>query len=269
MSNFKDFIGGGGGSASFPTIFLSKSQTWVPFQDGNICIHVIGAGGGGGVTVGNNNFSGGGAGGYTKKNSLAVTTSGSFTVVIGAAGQGGYAATHGTAGGETSVSGTGLSAQLRSVGGDAGLSNNTAASRSGGSGNGGDVTNDGGNGNMFGGGAVGLLGQGQTAFNLSNVPMSGQVDVLGDFWSSSMGQLAGGPRSYGTWGNPIALRSPEIAGPLSGGAAVRQITYSGSVDTRGGAASIGGGGGGSRSTSNAWVRGGDGGEGIVVIQYIP
>ena len=45
MSNFTDFISGG--SASFPTIFLNKSQTWVPPQDGNIMIHVIGAGGGG------------------------------------------------------------------------------------------------------------------------------------------------------------------------------------------------------------------------------
>jgi hypothetical protein len=231
-------------------------------------IHVIGAGGGGGVTAGNNNFSGGGAGGYTKKNSLAVTTSGSFTVVIGAAGQAGYTTTNGTAGGETSVSGTGLSAQLRSVGGDAGLSS-SSATRSGGSGNGGDVTNDGGSGNMFGGGAVGLLGNGQSAFNLNNVNLAGQVDVLGDFWSSSMGQLAGGPRSYGTWGNPIALRSPEIAGPLSGGSAVRQVSYSGSVDTRGGAASIGGGGGGVRGSVNTWIRGGDGGVGIVVIQYIP
>ena len=267
MSNFTDYIGGGG-SASYPTIFLSKSQTWVPFQDGNICIHVIGGGGGGGVTANNNNFSGGGAGGYTKKNSLAVTTSGSFTVVIGAAGQAGYTTTNGTAGGETSVSGTGLSAQLRSVGGDAGLTG-SSATRSGGSGNGGDVTNDGGSGNMFGGGAVGLLGNGQSAFNLNQVPMAGQVDVLGDFWSSSMGQFAGGPRSYGCWASPIALRSPEIAGPLSGGAAVRQVAYSGNIDVRGGAASIGGGGGGGRSTSAGYTRGGDGGVGIVVIQYIP
>ena len=248
MSNFTDFIGGGG-SASYPTIFLSKSQTWVPFQDGNICIHVIGGGGGGASgTAVSYGSSGGGAGGYTKKNSLAVTTSGSFTVVIGAAGQAGYTTTNGTAGGETSVSGTGLSAQLRSVGGDEGLSNNSASTRAGGSGNGGDVTNDGGSGNMFGGGAVGLLGNGQSAFNLSNVPMAGQVDVLGDFWSSSIGQLAGGPRSYGTWGNPIALRSPEIAGPLSGGSAVRNVSYTGNVDTRGGAASIGGGGGGVRGS---------------------
>ena len=30
-----------------PQIALTNSQTWVPPQDGNICIHVIGAGGAG------------------------------------------------------------------------------------------------------------------------------------------------------------------------------------------------------------------------------
>ena len=82
MSNFTDFISGGGGSASFPTIFLTKSQTWVPPQDGNIMIHVIGAGGSGSGSTSESNSStaagGGGAGGYCRKNSLAVTTSGSI-----------------------------------------------------------------------------------------------------------------------------------------------------------------------------------------------
>ena len=73
------------GSATFPTIFLSKSQTFVPPQDGNVMIHVIGAGGSGNSSSANT-FGGGGAGGYCRKNSLAVTTSSSFTVVVGAGG---------------------------------------------------------------------------------------------------------------------------------------------------------------------------------------
>ena len=68
-----------------PQIALTNSQTWVPPMDGNICIHVIGAGGAGE----GHGVQSGGAGGYCKKNSLAVTTSGSYTVVIGTGGAGG------------------------------------------------------------------------------------------------------------------------------------------------------------------------------------
>ena len=80
MSTLSSLISGGGGGA-LPQIALTQSQTWVPPQDGNICIHVIGAGGAGLSSTGTLNS--GGAGGYCKKNSLAVTTSGSYTVVVG------------------------------------------------------------------------------------------------------------------------------------------------------------------------------------------
>ena len=76
---------GASGSTTYPTIFLSRSQTFVPPQDGNVAIHVIGAGGGGSSNTSSDAQSGS-AGGYCKKNSLAVTTSSSFTVVVGAAG---------------------------------------------------------------------------------------------------------------------------------------------------------------------------------------
>ena len=111
---------GGGGSASFPTIFLHNSQTWVPPQDGNIMIHVIGAGGSG---CGHTSliYQSGAAGGYCRKNSLAVTTSGSFTVVVGAGGAYVINATAaGATGGTTSVSGTGLGSKLTATGGAGG-----------------------------------------------------------------------------------------------------------------------------------------------------
>ena len=115
MSNFTDFISGGGG-ASFPTIFLHKSQTWVPPQDGKIMIHVIGAGGSGCATN-LTTLESGAAGGYCRKNSLAVTTSGSFTVTIGAGGASVVgAAGSGAAGGTTSVAGTGLGSTLTATG---------------------------------------------------------------------------------------------------------------------------------------------------------
>ena len=78
-------------------------------------IHVIGAGGSGSTATGVTQIESGAAGGYCRKNSLAVTTSGSFTVTIGA---GGASATNagraGIAGGNTTVAGTGLGSTFNS-----------------------------------------------------------------------------------------------------------------------------------------------------------
>jgi hypothetical protein len=275
MSNFTDFISGGGGSASFPTIFLSKSQTWVPPQDGNIMIHVIGAGGSG--SSGNTaSVSGGGAGGYCRKNSLAVTTSGSFTVVVGAGGAQVTGETAGNNGGNSTVAGTGLSSTLTAnggVGGEAGtgaVSGGTAAN--------GDVNNTGGGSvKGKGGGAVGITGTGntggQTATDMNIY--GGDCDVVGDFWSSTLGQLAGGIGGIGISYNYATTTFSDMrinGGPLAGGGSASQTqTGSGLVtSTTGGPGGIGGGGGGARNpTSNTYVRSGRGGEGIVVIQYIP
>jgi len=267
VSNFSDFIGGGGGSTSFPTIFLHKSQTWVPPQDGNIMIHVIGAGGSGSSAV-NFAIQSGAAGGYCRKNSLAVTTSGSFTVVIGAGGAptvGAFGA--GTAGGTTTVAGTGLSSTLTATGGAAGaVSNGTYTT--GGVGSNGDLNTTGGRGGFNrGGGAVGLTGTGNDGIvGDKEWNLSGSCDILGDFYSSSFGQISG---SSGGGSHYVSSSSqgygPEVAGPLAGG--VGAMKYN--LNMFAGHASIGGGGG---STYSGWAAGatsGRGGEGCVVIQYIP
>jgi len=57
-----------GGSRDFPTFFLSKSQTFVPPLNGNVMIHVIGAGGSGSGSNSASTNGGGGAGGYCRKN---------------------------------------------------------------------------------------------------------------------------------------------------------------------------------------------------------
>ena len=266
MSNFSDFIGGGG-SASFPTFFLHKSQTWVPPQDGNIMIHVIGAGGSGSTSNVFAELQSGAAGGYCKKNSLAVTTSGSFTVVIGAGGAptvGAYGA--GNAGGTTTFSGTGLSSTLTATGGAAGaLSNGTYTT--GGTASNGDVNNAGGRGGFNrGGGAVGLTGTGNDGIlGDKEWNLSGSCDILGDFYSSSFGQISGssGGGSHYNSSNYQGY-GPEVAGPLAGGV----VAYKSSLNMFSGHASIGGGGG---YTYAPWTRGatsGRGGEGCVVIQYI-
>ena len=266
MSNFSDFIGGGGGS--FPTFFLHKSQTWVPPQDGNIMIHVIGAGGSG-ASASNFAIQSGAAGGYCRKNSLAVTTSHSYTVIVGAGGVGtvgAYGA--GTAGGDTTVSGTGLGSPLRAFGGAGGaLSSGTYTT--GGAATGGDVNYTGGRGGYSrGGGAVGLTGTGNDGIstNDQNYTLSGSCDILGDFYSSSFGQISG---SSGGGSHYVSSSSqgygPEVAGPLAGG--VGAMKYN--LNMFAGHASIGGGGG---STYSGWAAGatsGRGGQGCVVIQYIP
>jgi len=266
MSNLTDLISAGGGSASFPTFFLHKSQTWVPPQDGNICIHVIGAGGGGAGYNGAPRS--GAAGGYSKKNTLAVTTSGSFVVVIGAHGNG-AAGNSGTAGGASTVAGTGLSATLTANGGAGGVYNTGTAS--GGTASGGDVNNTGGAGSyQAGGGAVGLTGTGQQASNYNSTYRAGSCDIIGDFWSSTMGQLAGGKGPMAVYDNAAQWPSyPPKAEPLAGGAKT-YTTSTASGQVSGGDGGIGGGGGqGRRGNSGTQARGGDGGEGIVVIQYIP
>ena len=275
MSNFTDFIGGGG-SPSFPTIFLSKSQTWVPPQDGNICIHVIGAGGAGSSSNTENDAGGGGAGGYCRFNTLAVTTSSSFTVVIGAGGVPPSGNAAGGNGGNTTFVGTGLGSTLTANGGTGHPQNTTVNSATGGTASGGDVNNTGGAGSAkYGGGAVGITGTGNQGFtNLvpaqgTYLGFGGACDVLGDLWSSSLGQIAGGLAGKGIYSNLTLFDTASAnAGPLSGGGTVKagaQYTYH-----AGGAAIIGGGGGGCVQTQGTYASiGGNGGEGIVVIQYIP
>ena len=266
MSNFSDFIGGGG-SASYPTIFLHNSQTWVPPQDGNIMIHVIGAGGSGAGSSSENECESGAAGGYCRKNSLAVTTSGSFTVTIGSGG-----ASHinsrgaGTAGGVTTVAGTGLGSTLTATGG-AGGALATNAYTTGGVGSNGNFNSNGGRGGyQKGGGAIGLTGTGNDGVKMSSgfSNYGGNCDILGDFYSSSLGQLSGS--AGGTLQGYGEQNGNGNAGPLAGAGS----SWLYSVTTVAASnASIGGGGGWVQNNSVGRIFTGRGGEGCVVIQYIP
>tara|TARA_E500000081_G_scaffold63469_1_gene65811 strand:- start:329 stop:1144 length:816 start_codon:yes stop_codon:yes gene_type:complete len=271
MSTLSGLISAGG-SASFPTIFLSKSQTFVPPQDGNVMIHVIGAGGSGNSNTADT-ISGGGAGGYCRKNSLAVTTSGSFTVVVGAGGAAVSGATAGNAGGNSTVAGTGLSSTLTANGGGGGVTSGTAA---GGTASNGDVNNTGGSStDGDGGGAVGITGTGNTGGEIAGSigVYGGDCDIVGDFWSSTLGQLAGGIGGIGIHGQYAQnmIDSQRInGGPLAGGGQISQSISNLDNPVFGGNGGIGGGGGGARNlSSNTYCRSGRGGEGIVIFQYIP
>jgi len=277
MSNFTDFIGGGGGGGLPVNIVLGHSQTWVPPADGNICIHVVGAGGGGHSNNSDAYIRSGGAGGYCKKNSLAVTTSGSFTVVVGAGGAGGtLGASTGGTGGTSTVAGTGLSAALRAFGG-------TGASTSlgvGGLADGGDVNNTGGAGGYYGGGAVGITGTGNSVGTSYYNIHGADCDVVGPESLMGYGYICGGlgGRAFNSKTNNVSnyRNAPMSYGPdgnggfLAGGGQFQII--SGGIQGRciGGKGGTGGGGGGCvNQYSNANTNGGDGGNGIVIIQYLP
>jgi len=272
MSNFTDFISsGGGGSASFPTIFLHNSQTWVPPQDGNIMIHVIGAGGSGSGATTTSYIESGGAGGYCRKNSLAVTTAGSYTVTIGAGGASVIGSTGaGSAGGTTTVAGTGLGSTLTATGGAGGLYDNNTYT-AGGVGSNGDLNTTGGRGGyQKGGGGVGLAGTGIDGAKAVSYSTSfgGRCDILGDFYSSSLGQISGSSGGKGiimnsSWDNAAG---ESEAGPLAGAGGMTMYGVGGSIA---GHASIGGGGGFSYANAYSNIHSGRGGQGCVVIQYIP
>ena len=268
MSNFTDFISSGGGG-SFPTIFLHNSQTWVPPQDGNIMIHVIGAGGSGAANNSATAIQSGAAGGYCRKNSLAVTTSGSFTVVVGAGGASRIGINGGGfAGGTTTVSGTGLGSTLTATGG-AGGALSTTAFNTGGVGSNGDVNTNGGRGGFqIGGGAVGLAGTGNDGAKLSSVYYSygGDCDILGDFYSSSFGQLSGSQGGVTHYAVATSNSGIPDAGPLAGAGCIAKSNQTVMSQVN---ASIGGGGGWCFGTTSANLVSGRGGEGCVVIQYIP
>ena len=252
MSNFSDFIGGSGGGGLPVNIALTVSQTWVPPVDGTICIHVIGSGGG--AAGYNDTRYGGGGGGYCKKNSLAVTTSGSFTVVIGAGGNGGSQS--GSAGGTSSVAGTGLSSTLTANGGGAG----GTSAPTGGVCTGGDYNYQGQVGTQYGGGGVMVHGTNPAA-GPSLAGGGGDCDSVGDVSLSGHGLLIGGR------GGDLSSGASNHGEFLAGGG-LNQKSDS-TYFVVGGKGGVGAGGGPSQNSTYYRAYGGMGGNGIVVIQYLP
>jgi hypothetical protein len=94
---------------------------------------------------------------------------------------------------------------------------------------------------------------------------------MGDLWSSSLGQIAGGRGGDGAFVyNSVGLGTSDLnAKPLGGGGTMYAESIANST-TSAGHASIGGGGGTCiNKQSSSYQTSGRGGEGLVVIQYIP
>ena len=253
-----------GGNDTLPQITLTQSQTFVPPQDGNVCIHVVGAGGAGGARGGSQNS--GGAGGYCKKNSLAVTTAGSFTVVVGVGGASHVSSNAVNAGGNSTVAGTGLSATLTANGGGGAGPNTGNVQGAGGTAANGDVNNTGGAGGIAGGGgAVGIYGTGAAGRNTKG---GGVSDAQGGGLAmSGFGEIVGGSaQSLEKDNGSGAALWPGVAGDLCGGAFAEIASNTSGLLATGGYGGIGGGGG--AGDANVPIAG-QGGDGIVLIQYLP
>ena len=156
-----------------------------------------------------------------------------------------------------------MSSTLTANGGAGGALSNTAFTTAATAANG-DVNYSGGRGGYhIGGGAVGLTGTGNDGVSdpTNNMWIGGACDVIGDLWSSSLGQISGGIGGQPVYSSAVGY---VIAEPLAGAGGANDV-FRGNVPN----ATIGGGGGQSFASNAVFTNSGRGGEGIVVIQYIP
>jgi len=243
---------------------------------------VVGGGGPGGYQAGG----GGGAGGYIYNPALAVSSTNAFTITVGS---GGVASTshdaYGSNGGDSSI--VGGSVNVVAVGGGAGGNGNTHRSGvAGGSGGGSSLKAEavgagtsgqghaGGLGNeqatlanrlAGGGGGAGAAGGDATLTGATHNPGGGgkgeQCDITGaEAW------YAGGGGGGGGFYN--GKQDAAAGGGLGGGGAGSRKPASGSVELAGdGVDGLGGGGGGGSGDQTGYYKGGDGGDGIVIIRY--
>jgi hypothetical protein len=228
---------------------------------------IVAGGGGGGSGV----AGGGGAGGY-QANTVSLTTTLSYTIIIGAGGPGGA-----SGGFNLGVAGSNSSAfSLTSIGGGfgaTGVSIKNGGSGGSGGGGGSDST-------AAGTGGAGTAGQGNNGgngFYSAGVNQAGG----GGGGASAVGATATGTGAgAGGAGSASSITGTSVTYAGGGGGGNRNTTYSGGAGGAGGggagsngdnnatsgSANTGGGGGGSGYTASAGT-GGSGGSGIVIISY--
>ena len=243
---------------------------------------VVGGGGPGGYQAGG----GGGAGGYVYDAALAVSSASTYTVHVGA---GGVASTshdaYGSNGGDSSI--VGGSVNVVAVGGGAGGNGNThRPGAAGGSGGGSSLKAEavgagtsgqghaGGLGNeqttlanrlAGGGGGSGAAGGDATLTGATHNPGGGGKGTECDITGVSTWYAGGGGGGGGFYNGK---QDAAADGGLGGGGAGSRKPASGSVELAGdGVDGFGGGGGGGSGDQAGYEKGGDGGDGIVIIRY--
>jgi len=242
--------------------------------------------GGGGSTPQNDYGGGGGGGGGVQTGTIYLTAGQVYTVAVGSGAP--YTQNPAATGGNSSVSGTGVS--VTALGGGSGGTGGGQYSASGGSGGGGSADgatttgaagtagqgNSGGNGaNGSGAGGGGGAGAAGGNFTLNGPAGSGGTGIISTIITSaqattySIGQVIGsdvyfsGGGGGGGWGG--ASNPAAGSGGNGGGGAGSAGAGTPSNATNGTANTGGGGGGVGRGTSSNASHGGNGGSGVVII----
>jgi hypothetical protein len=276
-------------------VYSGSTQGWIPINDGAVALEtpqsysadlLVVAGGGGGGQSSAHGGGGGGAGGFRTASSVTLTGGSTYTITIG---QGGTVGTPGSEadagrgnnGGDSTISGTGLTTVTSSGGGGGGAGQgNAGASQLGkdggsGGGSGAHSTNAGGAGNTpstspsqgnngghmnggpaynggAGGGGANAVGQNVTTNTMGGSGGDGTANSI----TGSSVTYAGGGGGGCPSGGPVGA-----GGAGGGGAGARESN----TDAVAGTANTGGGGGGAEYSAQPAKAGGSG----VVIISVP
>jgi hypothetical protein len=268
--------------------FITASDaSWSPKLNGLMQVWCFGAGGGGGACGDDDQpavGTGGGAGGLSIGFVPLASTGQTYALTVGAGGPGGNPGNadglaDGTNGGQTNFFGNGF--LFRAFGGQGGLGRRNITTNvpggGGGAAEGGSYNYTGGAGGdvdltagghraLASGGGAPNAATGTTQINASNLAEDG-VDTLGGGASRVGGRTVSSsfPTDLEVSGFPMRGYDSFIGG--SGGAS--SPSSGGTFGGTSGALGCGGGGGAVRrvSPNGSWARGGNGGDGLIVVIY--
>jgi hypothetical protein len=271
--------------ASGLKIALRSAYTYTPSINCTAVVTLIGAGASG-YAIANYNIyrcAGGGAGGVCQSE-LSLTAGTSYTFAVGAGGTG-----NGTAGGNTTLTGSDITDMAANGGAAPSLSGGTSAlTIAGGTATGGNICNFAGGGSIInsgvthgagGGGACGFFEAGLSSTQTSNSGVAGagiqtfptNLIANGDIFIEGTGGSSGSSQYLN--GYNYAVAGDGSFGCGGGGAYVSTNRNSSSGYVHGGNGGIGGGGGGAvgynaNASYNISASPGKGGDGIVLIEFV-
>jgi hypothetical protein len=242
------------GTSNF--VVQSLGETTEISNRGEVEYLIVGGGGGGG-SVGTNGSSGGGGAGGLITGQISLTTTGNYSVTVGAGGASGASNARGGNGGNSSFN------NLTAIGGSGGGGRDQRDTLTGGSSGG--AGKAGGTGAAAGAATAGQGNQGSSSTGTAaNVAGGG-----GGAGSGSVNSTAGGSgRSVSITGSPVIYAGGgggSQGGP--GGSGGGGTGGSGNANGNPGVNGLGGGGGGTGTRTSGTRLGGTGGSGIVIIKY--